>query len=71
MFSGGYELPKQTNVQKGSSRKVGNHKAHCERYRQRGSLLKNKIKKIAKSNGLKAVESYRHDPTRKFPKEEK
>ena len=60
---------KQSNAPKGSSRKVGNRKTHCDRYKAKNSLMKNKIKRISKSNGLKAVEVYRRDKTKQFPKE--
>jgi len=60
-------MPKQENVKKGSSRKCGKRKKHCEQYRLHGTLLKNKIKRIRQSNGERAVTSYRRDPTAPFP----
>ena len=60
---------RQQNVKKGSSRKVGSQKAKCESYRLRNVCQRNKIKRILQSNGAKAVESYKRNPTMKFPKE--
>jgi hypothetical protein len=62
-------MPEQQNVKKGSSRKIGNRKRHCDIYRNHGTLLKNKIKRILRSNGITAASSYRRDPNAKFPKE--
>ena len=62
-------MPEQQNVKKGSSRKIGNRKDHCKRYRDHGTLLKNKIKRILRSNGMTAASSYRRDPSAPFPKE--
>ena len=57
------------SVGKRGSRKIGNQKARCERYRQSGILLRHKLKRILRSNGTRAATSYRQDPTRPFPKE--
>lgn len=64
-------MPTQQNVKKGSSRKVGNRKLHCSAYVARNSLMKNKLKRIARSNGLAALESYKRDKNKPFPSENK
>jgi hypothetical protein len=64
-------MPAQQNAPKGSSRKVGRNKIKCKIYREHGIRLKRKIKHILHSNGVKAVESYRKDSTKPFPKGEK
>ena len=64
-------MPKQSNAPKGSSRKVGRNKSKCDAYRAHGTRTKHKIKRILQSNGSKAVESYKRDPSKPFPKQEK
>ena len=64
-------MPKQSNAPKGSSRKVGRNKSKCEAYRAHGIRSKHKIKKILQSNGIKAAESYKRNPSKPFPKGDK
>ena len=66
-----YLLPAQQSTPKGSSRKVGNRRLHCSTYVSHGTLLKNKLKRIAKSNGGNAVMTYKRDIHAKFPSENK
>lgn len=62
-------MPKQSVVKKGSSRKVGGKIEKCRRYRERGTCMFNKIKRILQSNGPTAAKSYRRDQSAPFPKE--
>jgi hypothetical protein len=52
-------MPKaQTHKKSGGARKYGRNSVKCQRYRDRKSRERNKLRRILKSNGLKSAQHY-------------